>query len=56
MCMYLYVCVRVCVDQVWDYSIVNTRIQRDFNGNQADFTAYLLDKIKGEWKAEAAGW
>ena len=40
---------------VWDYSIVNTRITRDFNGNQNDFTTYLIDKINGEWKADAKG-
>ena len=54
--MVVVVCCAFVCAPVWDYSIVATRISRDFSGNQDSYTTYLYQQIQGPWAAEAASW
>lgn len=38
---------------IWDYNILNTRITRDFSGDQDTYINYLVSQIKGDWAANA---
>ncbi len=48
-------CVFARTAQFWDWSLVNNRIETDFNGDQDSYISYLVDQINGPWKAQVAG-
>jgi len=41
---------------VWDNAIIEKRMSDDFNGDQDQYTAWLLGEVQGDWAAQAAKW
>jgi len=46
----------VNLHSIWDTSIITKRMADDFNGDQDQYTAYLLGQVQGPWAAQAAKW
>jgi len=41
---------------IWDTSILETRMNNDFQGSQADWTAYLVNRTTGDLASQVPNW
>jgi len=41
---------------IWDTSLINDRLDDDFNGDQDQWLQYLIAQVNGNWSDDAAKW
>jgi len=46
----------VSLHAIWDNNIIDHRLIDQFNNDQSQYTAYLLNQIKGPWAGNATAW